>query len=481
MTLRVYNTFSREKETLVTREPGKVAAYVCGVTPYSRSHIGHARPSIVWDTIRRYLGYKGYEVFAVQNFTDIDDKIIAASAREGIPFRELADKYSAEYLESMDMLKVRRADMYPRATDHIADIIEMIETLVKKGHAYPSGGDVYFDVSSFEGYGKLSRRSPEDMMAGARVDPGEKKDDPMDFALWKGAKPGEPSWDSPWGPGRPGWHIECSAMSVRYLGDGFDMHGGGTDLIFPHHENEIAQSEAYTGRAPFVRYWLHNELVNLKGEKMSKSIGNIITVQEILGRFAPEVIRLTMLSAHYRSSLELSDESIEAAEKGWRKLEGARDNARAYIRGSGAKPDAGAEISVNARRRFEEAMDDDFNTGLAIGVLFDLARDINSAVSEGHGSGRGKVEAIAGALDTLEELAGIMGILRDADTKDRNAEGDSAEIADALISIILDLRESARNKRDWETSDAVRSRLAELGFVIEDTPHGPRWKKERRE
>ncbi|MGE5484206.1 MAG: cysteine--tRNA ligase [Ignavibacteriales bacterium] len=480
MTLRVYNTMSREKEPLVTREPGKVTAYVCGVTPYSRSHIGHARPSIVWDTIRRYLEYRGYRVFCVQNFTDIDDKIIAASAREGIPFRELAEKYSADYLASMDRLKVRRADIYPRATDHIGDIIEMIKALVERGHAYPSGGDVYFDVSSFQGYGKLSHRSVDDMMAGARVEPGEKKDDPMDFALWKGAKPGEPSWDSPWGPGRPGWHIECSAMSLRYLGDGFDLHGGGTDLIFPHHENEIAQSEAYTGKAPFVRYWLHNELVNLRGEKMSKSLGNIVTIQEVLDRFPPEVVRLAMLSAHYRSSLELSDESLEAAEKGWRKLEGARENARGFLRGSAADP-VDSEMSATARRRFEEAMDDDFNTGLAIGVLFDLARDINNAVTAVSGTGPGAGGPVAGALDALETLAGIMGILREVGAADTDAGGGSRETVDALMGIILDIRETARKKRDWETSDAIRTRLAGLGFVIEDTPHGPRWKRERRD
>jgi cysteinyl-tRNA synthetase len=466
---------SRRKEDVVTREPGKAYIYVCGITPYSRSHLGHARPSVFWDVVRRYLEYRGYSVYLVQNFTDIDDKIIAASAREGLHFRELAEKYSRDYLESMDDLKVRRADLYPRATDHIDDIIKIVAGLIEKGHAYEAAGDVYFDVRSFRGYGKLSHRSVDELVAGSRVEPGENKRDPADFALWKAAKQGEPAWDSPWGPGRPGWHIECSAMSLRYLGQGFDFHGGGTELVFPHHENEVAQSEAYTGQEPFVRYWVHHEMLTLRSEKMSKSLGNVVPIPEVLRRFPPEVVRLAMLSAHYRTLVEFSDESLESAERGWRRLEGARTNAVAFLRDTSAAA-LDSEMSAAARRKFEEAMDDDFNTGLAIAALFDLARDTNALVGTATKTDARALGIVTGALRTLEELGGILGILRDH----VEAPGDAGEV-EALLKIILDLREDARRRRDWQTADALRQRLGDAGFVIEDTPLGPRWKRERRD
>ncbi|NPV71745.1 MAG: cysteine--tRNA ligase [Firmicutes bacterium] len=482
MPLKVYNTMSRRKELLETREPGKASIYVCGITPYSKSHAGHARPSIVWDTIRRYLEYKGYEVFMVQNFTDIDDKIIAASQREGIHFKELAGKYSEDYLRSMDLLKVKRANVYPRATNHVGDIIDMVKTLVDKGYAYESGGDVYFDVSKFDGYGKLSHRSLDEMLAGARVDPGEKKRDPMDFALWKAAKPGEPHWDSPWGPGRPGWHIECSAMSLQFLGNGFDFHGGGSDLIFPHHENEVAQSEAYTGEKPFVRYWLHNELLNIKGEKMAKSVGNVVALSDVLDRYPPEVIRLQMLSAHYRTPVEFSDEALESARSGWRRLEETLAEARLLLAGKDVAP-AEAEAARAARGRFEEAMDDDFNTALAVGVLFDLARDIKDVrnrLANATLSSSVDLAELAGLVKILEDLGGILGILKEPAQAGVAGTVDERTI-DGLMRVILDLREVARRKKDWETADTIRERLGEIGFVIEDTAAGPRWKRERRD
>lgn len=410
--LRFYDTLTRRKVEFVPRDPGRVSIYACGVTPYDDSHLGHARPAIFFDVVRRYLTARGWQVRYVQNFTDIDDKIIARAAKEGVPPLELSARYADRYLAAMDALGVKRADAYPKVSEHIPLILEMVQKLVEKGHAYVGGGDVYFSVESFPAYGRLSGQRLEEIVAGARVEIGEEKRHPADFALWKAAKPGEPAWESPWGPGRPGWHIECSAMSLHYLGNHFDIHGGGIDLIFPHHENEIAQSEAYTGDPPFVRHWLHNGLVTTKAEKMSKSLGNFTTVEAILKDFPPEFVRYFLLSVHYRSPVAFSPEALAASRRGWERLLltwyelnrrlGTALPGRAQRTGeTGETRDTretretreGDNLLVNpeplelsvaqARETFDRAMADDWNTPVAISALFDLARAVNLALQAG--------------------------------------------------------------------------------------------------
>jgi cysteinyl-tRNA synthetase len=393
--MKVYNTLSAQKEEFLP--PGsEVKMYVCGVTPHSDSHIGHAMSYIIFDVIRRYLLFRGYRVKYVQNVTDIDDKIINRAAKMGISAQEVAEKYTKNHFESMDALNIERADVYPRATGEIPKIIEVVQGLVDKGYAYPAGGSVYFRVRNVSDYGKLSHRTLESMMAGARIEPGEEKEHPMDFVLWKASKPGEPAWESPWGQGRPGWHIECSAMSLRYLGETIDIHGGGQDLIFPHHENEIAQSESFTGKKPFVKYWLHNGLLQLGEEKMSKSLGNIVTVKEVLSKFSLDAVRIFILGSHYRSPLTYSEEALEAAERGAERL---RQSAQvAETQGITTEK---IDLAFY-RQRFNEAMDDDFNTAQALATLFDLARGINRANEEGF--------SVPQARETLRELAGILGL-----------------------------------------------------------------------
>ncbi|HBS60595.1 MAG TPA: cysteine--tRNA ligase, partial [Firmicutes bacterium] len=367
--IRVYNTLTKQKEEFVPREPGRVSIYVCGVTPYNHPHIGNARPFITWDVIRRYLEYRGFEVQHVQNFTDIDDKIINVAQKEGRKWQEIADRYIEAYFKDMDALHIKRAHVYPRVSEHIAEIIDVVQTLVDKGYAYVMDGDVYYEVNKFDGYGKLSGRILEDMKAGARVDVNDRKKNPMDFALWKAAKPGEPSWQSPWGFGRPGWHIECSAMSLKYLGTGFDFHGGGSDLIFPHHENEIAQSEACTGEC-FARYWLHNGFITVNEEKMSKSLGNFFLVRDVLTHFDPEVLRFFVLSTHYRSPLDFSDDKLAEASRALGRLQNTLEAVRGYtkqrVATRPAQTDAATEkleqVIDKARVDFCTAMDDDFNT-----------------------------------------------------------------------------------------------------------------------
>ncbi|MFA4836741.1 MAG: cysteine--tRNA ligase, partial [Dehalococcoidia bacterium] len=391
--MKIYNTLSSQKEDFI---PGsdEIKMYVCGVTPYDSCHIGHAMSYIIFDMVRRYLKFKGCKVRYVQNFTDIDDKIIARANKRGITAQALAAEFINEYFEDMDSLNIMRADVYPRATEEVPDIIRMVGGLIEKGHAYELKGDVYFRVKSADNYGKLSKRNLDDMRAGARIEVDEAKEYPLDFALWKASKPGEPSWESPWGPGRPGWHIECSAMSLKYLGNSLDIHGGGQDLIFPHHENEIAQSEAFTGAIPFVKYWMHNGLLQLNQEKMSKSLGNLITVKEILRKASADALRLFVLSSHYRSPLSFSDEGLAAMERGAERL---RRAAILQNAGQGQPLD-----SKEYRRRFVEAMDDDFNSAQAIAVLFDLAREINRANEEG--------ASIAEAQKEFRELAGVLGM-----------------------------------------------------------------------
>lgn len=477
MTIKLYNTMTRQKENFVPREPDKVKMYVCGPTTYNFIHLGNARPLIVFDTIRRYFLYKGYQVTYVQNFTDIDDKIINRAQEEKMDPLDLAQKYIGEYHKDAKALGVLEADLHPKVSEHIPDVVEMIQTLIDKEFAYEIDGDVYFAVDKFDAYGKLSGRELEDMQAGARVGVDERKRNPMDFALWKSAKPGEPSWESPWGPGRPGWHIECSAMSIKYLGAEFDIHGGGFDLIFPHHENEIAQSEAYCGK-PFAKYWMHNGFITVNEEKMSKSLGNFFTVREILGKYDPEVVRFYMLSTHYRSPLDFDDSKLEMNKRSLERLKNTIDNLAALLKN---KPidqgfEAGVaefnEIIAGVRAKFEEAMDDDFNTALAIATFFDLARDINSFIAKQDQLGQASFAALASAKETMEALGAVLGLFHEQAVQQVD-DG----LADGLMRLILEIRAESRAKKDWGTADKIRNTLTELGVVIEDTAQGPRWKR----
>ena len=454
MTLKLRNTLSGQHEEF---QPAgdTVTMYVCGVTPYAESHVGHAMSYIAFDVLRRYLEYRGYQVRHVQNFTDIDDRIITRAERLGIEIAELTEGMIERYLQEMRTLNVLPAHVYPKATEEIPSMIEMIEGLVEKGYAYPAEGDVYYRIDQKDGYGKLSHRTIESMLAGARVEPSEHKENPADFALWKAAKPGEPSWESPWGPGRPGWHIECSAMSLRYLGEQIDIHGGGEDLIFPHHENEIAQTEAYTDKAPFVRYWLHNSWVKAGEEKMSKSLGNFVSIAEALEEWPPDAIRLWVLTSHYRTPLVYTQEALSGAKAGAERL---RIAARATSNGDkGKSPDA-----APYREQFIQAMDDDLNTSKALAALFDLSHEINRARDEG----RPFDEAQA----ALHELAGVLGLtLTDAE----------ADIGAApFIELLIAIRNELRQAKQFELSDRIRSGLEELDITLEDTAQGTTWRRE---
>lgn len=479
MSLKVFNTLTREKEAFVPAEPGKVKIYVCGVTPYNHPHIGNARPFVVWDVIHRYFERKGYCVEHIQNFTDVDDKIIDAAAKEGIAWHDLAGRYIKAYFEVMDSLNVRRVDRYPLVSDHIPEIVAMVETLIAKNHAYVVDGDVYFSVQNFESYGKLSGRSLEGMEAGARVEIDERKRHPMDFALWKSAKPGEPAWESPWGPGRPGWHIECSAMSFKYLGCGFDFHGGGSDLIFPHHENEMAQSEAFTSCEPFVRFWVHNGFVTVNAEKMSKSLGNFFLVKDILAHYRPMVVRFFILSTHYRSPLDFSDERLNEAEKAWGRLVSSIQNANNVLskrKGESVVDPNGDLIQAvrQTRQEFEDAMEDDFNTALAISSLFGVVRTLNGTCqSIIRGEVQPDFEALQAAVDEISAMMSSLGLM----IEEEPTEARDGQEVEKLMELLLQLRQEARNKKDWVTADSIRNSLQAMGIVLEDSPQGPRWKR----
>jgi cysteinyl-tRNA synthetase len=481
--MKVFNTLSRQKEEFLPQSD-EVKMYVCGVTPYDEAHLGHAMSYIIFDVIRRYLRFRGYEVKYVQNVTDIDDKIIDRANKLGISPRELAEKFTANYFADMDALNISKPDVTPYATEEIPKIIEIVQGLIDKGYAYPAGGSVYFRVRNVPDYGKLSNRSLESMMAGACAVGEEEKEHPMDFVLWKASKPGEPAWESPWGSGRPGWHIECSAMSLKYLGNTLDIHGGGQDLVFPHHENEIAQSESFTGVKPFVKYWLHNGMVQLGEEKMSKSLGNLITIKEALDRYSADAIRIFVLMSHYRSPLTYSEEIVEAAERGAERL---RQTANSVV--SGHK--AGKKIDTeHYRKRFIKAMDDDFNTAQAIAALFDLAREINKYDGEG-------IE-VSDARDTLKELAGVMGLtFREPEAPPLEAElfaqvaasvygelnraGAPNETQDAekIIVNLIEIRNELREAEQWQQADMIRDKLSEAGTALVDTPQGTVWKRKR--
>jgi len=470
--LRIYNTLTRKKEEFVPLVPGRVGIYVCGVTVYDLSHVGHARSALAFDMIRRHLLFRGYQVKFVRNFTDVDDKIIQRAQREGVTAQEVSERYVAAEREDMAALGVLAPDVYVKATDHIPQMIALIERLIVKGLAYPVDGDVCFEVGRFPAYGRLSGKNLDELLAGARVDVDERKRDPRDFALWKGAKPGEPSWPSPWGAGRPGWHIECSAMAMQYLGETFDLHGGGDDLIFPHHECEIAQAEGATGK-PFVRYWLHNGLLNLGAEKMSKSLGNALTIRELVKRHDPDAMRLYLLGAHYRHPLDFAEERIVEAARALARLRGLVVEAeRMAAKGTPAPgPESGLLEEVAAHRaRFEAAMDDDFNAPQALGVLFDLARVLHGAreqVAQGT-AGAGAFLLGVGELVMLARGLGLLEGARKGATIDPQLK--------AKIESLVYLRQEARRQRDFPEADRLREELSRLGVTLEDTRDGTTWK-----
>ncbi len=459
MSLKVYNTLTNRKEEFTPLTDNQVNMYVCGPTVYDKCHIGHARCYVAFDLIRRYLEYSGFEVRYVQNFTDVDDKIINKSQETGEDPFQIAERYIADYFTSMDALNVKRATIYCKATEHIQDMISFVEKLVEKGVAYAVDGDVYFSVEKAQHYGQLSGINIDQMKAGARIAVDEKKKDPLDFVLWKKAKEGEPTWESPWGDGRPGWHIECSTMSQAYLGDTLDIHGGGQDLIFPHHENEIAQSEAYTGKQ-FVRYWLHNGFVTIRDEKMSKSLGNIVNVEDLLQNYSPETLRYFLISSHYRKPIDFSENNLEEAEKAVTRLLHTMDTIRSAL---SEKMQGEAFSTAPYRQQFKAAMDDDFNTPLALSALFELARETNRRIEERTID----TQSLKDIYETFLELGDVLGLLFH-----REMEG----LAEDLLEILINVRSIARDKKEWELSDIIRDRLKAIGIYLEDTAHGTRWK-----
>ncbi len=463
MTLRIYNTLTREKEDFRTLEPGKVRMYVCGPTVYDRAHIGHAMSALVFDVVRRYLEYSGYEVRFVMNFTDVDDKIIDRARQSGADPFQLAQGYIEDYKRNLEALNVKPATVNPRATQEMAHILEMIQALVEKGCAYAVDGDVYYRVESDPDYGKLSGRRLDSMNAGARVQVDERKEHPMDFALWKAAKEGEPAWDSPWGKGRPGWHIECSAMNMHHLGEQIDIHGGGNDLIFPHHENEIAQTEALTHK-PFATYWMHNGMLTLKSEKMSKSLGNMVLIDEFLVEHPGDVMRLLVLNGSYRSPLTYNDEVLAQTEQAYKRLLSAKKAADPDS--PGLDPDTAAALEADAektRKQFREAMDDDFNSSAALAALFELVRAINQARADGASQAQ-----LAPAVRVFEELTGVLGL-------QLNEEAGASTKADAFIDLLVALRTELRAQKLWALADKVRVELKALGVVLEDGKNGTSW------
>ncbi len=469
MSLQIYSTLTRRKEEFRPRSEGRVSMYVCGPNLYGPSHVGHALSYIVFDVVKRYFKFRGYAVRHVQNFTDIEDRIISTAQKEQTTLDALADRYIARFFQEMDALNVQRADAYPRATSVIPKIIEIVQGLIERGYGYAVDGDVYFRVRKDPGYGKLSHRSLDEMEAGARIEIDPRKEDPMDFVLWKAAKPGEPSWPSPWGPGRPGWHIECSAMNLALLGEQIDIHGGGQDVIFPHHENEIAQSEAFTGKEPFAKYWMHNALLRLASapsdeEKMSRHLGNTFTIQEALARHEPDAMRLYLLSTHYRMPLAWTDDGVAAAARGLERLRAALKDATPVLPGQAAG--ALAALGEAVRAKFIEAMDDDFGTPQAVAHLHELAREINRARGEG-----ASAEVLAPAQAVLRELASVLGL-----TMEERATGSLA--AAPFVELLISVRKDLRAAKQFAQADKIRQELTKLGIVLEDGPQGTTWKAE---
>ncbi|MCL2458707.1 MAG: cysteine--tRNA ligase [Desulfobulbus sp.] len=483
MPLKIYNTLTRKKEPLQPLEEGHVKLYVCGITSYDYCHVGHARSSLVFDMVVRYLRHCGYRVTFVRNFTDIDDKIIKRAGEQGIESDLLAQKFIEEFYTDMDALGTLRPDIEPRATGHVEEMIGLIGELIDKGMAYPAGGDVYYQVEKFAGYGQLSGRGLDDMQAGARVEVNERKEHPMDFVLWKGAKPGEPKWPSPWGEGRPGWHIECSAMSRKYLGDTFDIHGGGKDLVFPHHENEIAQSCGASGK-PFVKLWMHHGFVTIKDEKMSKSLGNFLTIRDVLRTYEPEVLRLFIFSTHYRNPLDFTETALQDARAGLERMYECLAQVDALPAGEPAAPDriasSGRQGLESLVKRFHEAMDNDFNTAQALGHLFDAVKMLNKLLRTlPERPAEQDVQALRDATAIFRELAGVLGLVR---------HDPAAVVAAAKTKVLAELdlseqeimeliaqRNQARAVKDWAASDQVRDRLLAHGIILKDSPEGTSW------
>lgn len=465
--MKVYNTLTRKKEELVPITPGEIKMYACGPTVYNYIHIGNARPLCIFDILRRYLEYRGYNVKFVQNFTDIDDKIIRRANEEHVDFSEISERYIKEFWTDADGLNVRHATINPKATENIDAIIQIISTLIEKGYAYEAQGDVYFSTEKFKDYGKLSHQPLEDLEAGARIMVGEVKREPMDFAVWKAAKPGEPAWDSPWGKGRPGWHIECSAMNWRYLGDTIDIHCGGQDLIFPHHENEIAQSECFTGK-PFAHYWMHNGYINVDNVKMSKSLGNFFTVRDVAEKYSYEPIRYLLISAQYRSPINYSTDIIEQCIAALNRLYTCRDSLDFELKNASDAEHDGDKAIIDGfdkyREQFISAMDDDLNTADAIASIFELVRDINTNVV-GKTPSKALVE---GAIAMFDELTGVLGLVYNRKT----------ETLDSDVEALIEARTNARKEKNWAEADRIRDQLKEMGIVLEDTAQGVKWHRE---
>jgi cysteinyl-tRNA synthetase len=491
MALRLYNTLTRQKEDFVPVKEGEVGIYACGVTVYDTCHVGHARSAINFDVITRYLRYRGYKVTYVKNFTDIDDKIITKANKQGVGFRDIAERYIAEHNDDMDRLGVERPTVTPRATEHIAGMIELINKLIRNNLAYAVGGDVYFSVKKFKDYGKLSGRNIDEMMAGARIAVGEKKKNPLDFALWKASKEGEPWWDSPWGKGRPGWHIECSVMSAHFLGETFDIHGGGEDLVFPHHENEIAQSEGASGK-PFSRYWLHNGFIKVDHEKMSKSLGNFITIRDILKLYHPEVLRFFVLQSHYRSPLDYSEEGLKEARLAMNRLYETLVKIRDIFAADQALgavtvkedqlPDKEKALLERIRTlplRFGEGMDDDFNTARALGHIFEAVRQVNAYFTGGFKAGSPALFVLNEAERTLREVGSVLGVLmEDPDVyfeKDRLREAEKRGLQVDEIEALIDERLKARTEKNWKRADEIRGELSAKGIALKDSKAGTTW------
>jgi len=465
MAIQIFNSLTREKENFVPIEEGKVRMYVCGPTVYNYIHIGNARPVIVYDTVRRYLQYSGFEVDYVSNFTDVDDKIIKAANELGEEVPELTERFINAYFEDITALGCQKADSHPRVTEHMDAIINFIGVLVDKGFAYESQGDVYYRTRKFNGYGKLSHQSVDDLKIGARIEAGDKKEDALDFALWKAAKPGEIFWESPWGKGRPGWHIECSVMVHEHFGDTIDIHAGGQDLTFPHHENEIAQSEAYTDKQ-FSNYWMHNGYINIDNEKMSKSLGNFILVHDIIQQIDPQVLRFFMLSVHYRHPINFAQDLVEAAQNGLERLRTSRKNLVHRLESTAnlaEKDEAVFEAIAQERANFKTAMDDDFNTANAIAALFGLSTVANKYLNETNTN----AETLQALVDALDELAGVLGLTLNV----------KEELLDEEIDALIEARQQARKDRDFARADEIRDQLKDMNIILEDTRQGVRWKR----
>ena len=464
MSIQIFNSLTRQKEAFVPLEEGKVKMYVCGPTVYNYIHIGNARPVIVYDTVRRHLEYRGYDVKYVSNFTDVDDKLIKAANELGEEVPEIAERFINAYFDNTKALGCAEADVHPRVTGHMSQIVDFIDALIEKGYAYESQGDVYYHTRKFDGYGKLSHQSVDELKIGARIEAGDKKQDALDFVLWKAAKPGEISWESPWGKGRPGWHIECSVMAREHLGDTIDIHAGGQDLTFPHHENEIAQSEAYTGK-PFARYWMHNGYINIENEKMSKSLNNFVLVNDILKELDPQVLRLFMLSVHYRHPINYSRSLVEDAQAGMERIRTAYSNLKHRLENSaglGDHNDIWLSKIEAIKQEFIETMDDDFNTANAISKLFDLAKLANTYLLEKQTAG----PVLQTFIEVFDELAGVLGL-----------PFAQSELLDAEIEALLEERVEARKNRDFARSDEIRDHLKEQNIILEDTAQGTRWKR----